>query len=65
VETRPTGSAADRGEVVPLRNAWRRCPAGAAFANKTDFLNCGGQGDNKSNLSVIIDLSKSRSFNAL
>src|ERR1700681_1284039 len=32
---------------IPLRNARRRCPAGAAFASKTHFPNRGGQGDNK------------------
>jgi hypothetical protein len=38
---------------IPLRNAWRRCPAGAAFANKTDFPNRGGQGDNKKAGAII------------
>jgi hypothetical protein len=42
---------------IPLRNARLRCPAGAAFANKTDFPNRGGQGDNKE---AAIFLGRSR-----
>src|SRR5262249_36919209 len=34
-------------DSIPLRNAWRQCQAGEAFASKMDFLSRGGQGDNK------------------
>jgi hypothetical protein len=39
---------------IPLHNAWPRFPAGEAFANKTDFPNCGGQGDKKASSGVLV-----------